>query len=221
MKRDPIAGLPALNLKVQDPKGQNLMLNRDILRRTYGAVRDISQYFYNVSKSTHEESDAAESTLSISFTESQDGTITFIANQLPTLDRQQGRFLTHLWRNTTLVAPHPSRAQKALQNTLLLARAITFALEVGDVVSHLLEDGELVDLSSRTDAQQLRVPAEVGAALLNRDIQAMLRELLAALGEEGVGAIVMGSDPRSPELRTECVIPATDIFVEFQAGKSL
>lgn len=220
MKRDPAVGHSALNLKVQDPKGQNLMLNRDILRRTYGAVRDISQYFYAALNTNFLNPDITETPLSISFTENHDGAITFIADQLPTPERTQGGFLASLWR-TSQESLDSTRPQRALQNTLLLAHAVTFALEVGEIRAHPLGDGELADLTSPTDAQRLRIPTEVADALSDTTIQATLRELLSPLGEEGVGAIVMGSDPRAPELRTECVIPATDIFVEFQAGKEL
>ncbi|MDO5617816.1 hypothetical protein [Kocuria sp.] len=219
MKRDPAAGDSALRFKVQDAKGQNLLLNRDILRRTYAAIKDLANDFYLRAEPTHDSRMPQHSQLYISFTESQDGTVTFIAEQHVNTTLGQRRALLNS-RRRPRAAADSTRAQRALQSTLLLARAATFALEAGGIHRCTTHNG-LTDLASPVDDQLLRVPTEVADSLTMPHMQAHLREFLAALSEDGVGAIVVGSDPHSPELRSECVIPATDTLVEFQAGKRL
>lgn len=220
MKRDPGAGHAALLFKVQDSRGQNLLMNRDILRRTYGAMKWIGQHFYLGARDSADSAARADELLSVSFIESHDGTVTFIADQSPTGLALQRRSLSRLWR------PEPdnsqaNRTQKALQNTMLLIRAAAFVLEVGRTTTRAAGSGNLVDLVSATDHHRLRLPIEVAQALQDVAVQKHLRELFSALSEEGVGAIVVGSDPRTPESRNECVLPATDTFVEFQAGSDL
>lgn len=220
MKRDPAAGHAALQFKVQDSRGQNLMLNRDILRRTYGAIKSIGQYFYLRTSGSADSTGTSDALLSVSFTESQDGMVTFIADQRPTPPVVRRRRLSDLWRPVPVPA-EANRAQVALQNTMLLIRATAFTLEVGGTTTRAAGHGNLVDLVSTSDLQRLRIPVKVAHGLTDPTVQAHLRELLSALSEEGVGSIVVGSDPHTPESRNECVIPATDVFVEFQAGGDL
>ncbi|NKE09783.1 MULTISPECIES: hypothetical protein [Kocuria] len=220
MKRDPAAGHAALQFKVQDSRGQNLLLNRDILRRTYGAIKAIGQYFYRHANGSPDTTPDAEGLLSISFTESQDGLVTFIADQRPAPPVVRRRRLSDLWRHVPTNG-EANRAQTALQNTMLLIKAAAFSLEVGGTTTHAAGHGNLVDLVSTTDSQRLRLPVQVVHGLMDAAVQAHLRELWSAVSEEGVGSIVVGSDPHTPESRNECVIPATDVFVEFQAGGDL
>lgn len=220
MKRDPGAGHAALLFKVQDSRGQNLLLNRDILRRSYGAVKWIGQYFYLQARDSAGSAAGEDALLSVSFIESHDGTVTFIADQRPTAPSVQRRRLSNLWR------PLPedteaNHAQKALQNTMLLIRAAAFTLEVGGTTTRVAGNGNLVDLVSATDHHRLRLPVEVARAVQEAAVQSHLRELFSALSEDGVGAIVVGSDPHTPEAHNECVLPATDTFLEFQAGSDL
>lgn len=220
MKRDPAAGHAALQFKVQDYRGQNLLMNRDILRRTYGAIKCIGQYFYLRAAGSSGSTPEANALLSVSFMENQDGMVTFIADQRPSPHGVRRRRLSALWRPVAIPA-EADRAQVALQNTLLLIKGAAFTLEVGGTTASAAGPRNLVDLVSATDQQRLRLPVQVVRALADETVQSHLRELLSALSEDGVGSIVVGSDPQAPESRHECVIPATDVFVEFQAGGEL
>lgn len=196
--------------------GQNLMVNRDVLRRTYGAVKNLGQYFYAAAAPEL----ASQRPLSISFTEAQAGDVVFIVDYLPVTRRRKPWYAADPWRRTSR-KQQPRGVHAALHNILLLARAAKFVLEGGTIRFSPTGDEQWVDLTSPQDAQQLRVPHVVARALGDAKVQAHLRELLTALSEQGVSSIVLGSDPQAPERRSECVLPATDRCLEFVAGGPL
>lgn len=217
MKRGQRPEHSRIHFKVQDATGLNMVLNRDVLRRTYAAVKELCNRFYG----TAVDQDGNETALSISFLESQSGDIVFIVDDLGETSSGTRRGLLGFHKESPSTDGIRLAAQAALRNTVFLAQAIIFVIEFGGVRLVPVTTGGLADLASEETSQRLRVPTEVAEALLDPGMQNTMRELLAAIGEEGAASIVIGLDPDTPERRLEFMIPAADDVIDFVDGAPL
>lgn len=192
-----------------------MVLSRDVLRRTYAAVKELCRHFCETA------ADSDGNALSISFIESQSGDIVFIVDDLGELSSASHHRLRRFHRDSPSSDGIRLAAQAAMRNTVFLAQATMFAFEFGGVRPVPASQDGLVDLVSEETSQRLRVPAEVARALLDPDMQDTMREFFAAIGEQGAASIVIGLDPDTPERRLEFLIPAIDDVIDFVDGAPL
>lgn len=214
-RKEPVRSA-SIEFKVQNAAGNNLMFNRDVLRRTYGAVKDLCSLFYH--------SDSAPEyqlpRLSISFLESTGGEVLFTVDELTEASAPR-RSLLGLSRAPAAEREVSGPGESALRNAVFLAHATKFVIERGRVHGIEVKSEPVVDLVTDDDSHQLRVPRPVARALTDQATQETLRQLFAAVGEEGVAAIVIVFDPGARHRRMEFIVPATDAVVNFVAGHRL
>lgn len=219
MLRQPV-GYSTIQLKIQDATGHNMMVNRDVLRRTYSSLKTLVRHFYESSVPT----DSTRPPFAISFIESQNGSVVFTIDP-PDLRRTRRRLPSPrlVSKNPTKHAKVPSHgdAGTALRNAVLLAHAASFVIEGKSPRRVSTSVPGLSDLLSSLGPHRLRVPDPVAEALEDATIQQALREFFVSVREEGVASIVIGLEPNLPERRVEFVVPAADDVIRFVEGGPL
>ncbi|ALB03254.1 hypothetical protein [Kocuria palustris] len=201
-------------MRVDDPAGRPIEIDRDVVRRSYMALKAMARTLYAHHRPPER---FPEEGLSMSFYEPGPGAVVFEAQVVADVRGRAGDQPTPLGAGN----PGPVRtAEQALRLSVLglveIVRAFGFVLAAPQTVREV-RCGH-VGLTEADGGQHLRVSPEVDYGLLHGSFDAQMREFLSGLTREGVGAVSLAHGAEDKRSRIQHMVIATDRVLEFVRG---
>lgn len=204
-------------MRVDDPSGRPIEIDRDVLRRSYMSLKSLARALY-----AHQRPPARfpEEALGLSFYEPAPGAVVFEAEVVADGHLRSAEEPVPLGPEQ---GQPPRSAEHALRRSVHglveIVRAYGFVLAAPRTAREVRCDH--VDLSEADDGQHLRIAPEIDYGLLHGSFDVQMREFLSGLTREGVGAISLACGAEDKRSQIQYMVIATDRVLEFVHGAQL